>query len=300
MSAVAVNGMAIEYEVHGDSNAPPLLLVMGLGGQLVGWPLELIERLAGRGFRVIRFDNRDVGLSTKIDAPAPTPRQLTAALVARRYAHSTYLLRDMADDAAGLLDALGIEQAHVVGASMGGMISQTLAIHHPARVASLVAIMSNTGDRRRGRVSRSLLRKLPRLAKRASSVDDAVEMFRLISGPHFDAGASRSMIEEARRRSDDVAGTARQAMAIAASPDRTWELRRVQAPTLVVHGLADPLVLPSGGVATAKAIGDSRLLMFPDMGHDLPRLRWDEVFDAIVQNARRAEGGGCGQLARIA
>src|SRR4051794_38125764 len=147
MAAASVNGINIEYDVHGAADADPLLLVMGLGGQLIGWPLGFVEALTDRGFRVIRFDNRDIGLSTKVDAPAPTKRQMMLGLMAPRFARSSYTLADMADDAAGLLDHLGIDRAHVVGASMGGMIAQTIAIRHPERVASLTSIMSNTSDR---------------------------------------------------------------------------------------------------------------------------------------------------------
>ncbi len=302
MGSVQANGLTIEYDVQGDASAPPLLLVMGLGGQLIGWSQDFVDRLVARGYRVIRFDNRDAGLSTKIDAPVPTRRQLAAALVAKRYARSTYVLKDMADDAAGLLDALGIDRAHVLGISMGGMISQTLAIHHPDRVASLTSIMSNTGDRRNGRPKRALMRKLPMMFDRNPDrvIDNGVEVFRLISGPHFDAAEARALVEESRRRCPDASGTVRQSMAIAASPDRTWDLRRVKAPTLVVHGLVDPLVRPSGGVATAKAIQGSRLVMYPDMGHDVPRPRWDELMDEIDANTRRADGGSAGQPAQIA
>jgi pimeloyl-ACP methyl ester carboxylesterase len=303
MTAATVNGITIEHDVHGPDDGPPLLLVMGLGGQLIGWPLEFVERVADRGFRVIRFDNRDIGLSTKIDAPVPTRRQVILAAISRRFAKSTYLLADMADDAAGLLDHLRIESAHVVGISMGGMIAQTLAIRHPRRVRSLTSIMSNTGDRKNGKVHRSVLRKLPRLMTRNpdAAITNGVEGFRLISGPHFDAAAVREMVQEAFLRSYDAEGTARQTMAIAASPDRTVALGRVTAPTLVVHGLLDPLVMPSGGIATAKAVPGARLLMYPDMAHDLPRSRWDEMIDEIVENTRRANPpGDAGDRASVA
>jgi pimeloyl-ACP methyl ester carboxylesterase len=294
MTAAPANGITIEYDVHGDDGAEPLLLVMGLGGQLIGWPLEFVERLAGRGFRVIRFDNRDVGLSTKIDAPVPTRRQVMMAGLTRRFGKPPYRVDDMADDAAGLLAHLAIDRAHVVGISMGGMIGQSLAIRHPGKVASLTSIMSNTGDRKNGRIHRSLLRKMPKLMKRDPDDPTAngLEVFRLISGPHFDPVVARQMVEESFARSDDADGAARQTVAIAASPDRTWDLRRVQAPTLVVHGLLDRLVTPSGGMATARAILGSRLVMYPDMGHDLPKPRWDELFDEIVANARRAGPDG--------
>jgi pimeloyl-ACP methyl ester carboxylesterase len=291
MPAASANRITIEYDVHGDGE--PLLLVMGLGGQLVAWPLDFVERVVDRGFKVIRFDNRDVGLSTKISAPPPTRRQILAATVSPGRARSAYRLADMAADTAGLLDHLGIAGTHVVGASMGGMIAQTLAINHPERVASLTSIMSNTGDRRHGRIHPSLLRRLPRFM--TGNPDDAIangiEVFRLISGPHFDAAAARALVEEELRRSYDADGAARQTMAIAASPDRTWDLGRVTVPTLVIHGLLDRLVLPSGGITTARAVPGSRLLMYPDMAHDLPRPRWGEIIDEIVANTRRANPG---------
>ena len=195
----------------------------------------------------------------------------------------------MADDAAGLLDHLGIAKAHVVGISMGGMISQTLAIRHPDKVATLTSIMSNTGDRKHGKIRPSLLRKLPKLMVRTpdDAVDKGVEMFRLISGPHFDADAARKMGQEAFDRSYQPDGVARQTMAIAASPDRTEGLRGLKVPALVIHGLVDPLVTPSGGIATATAIPGAKLVMYPDMGHDLPVPRWDDMIDEICDNAGR-------------
>jgi pimeloyl-ACP methyl ester carboxylesterase len=291
MTAANVNGITIEYDVHGDDGGgdAPLLLVMGLGGQLTAWPLEFVDRLVAKGFRVIRFDNRDIGLSTMMPAPPPTRRQILLSIISRRFAKSSYLLGDMADDAAGLLDHLGITKAHVMGISMGGMISQALAIRHPHRVASLTSIMSNTGDRKHGKIRKSLLFKLPKLMVRTpdDAVDKGVEMFRLISGPHFDADEARKMGEEAFERSYQPDGVARQSMAISASPDRTADLRRVRVPTLVIHGLVDPLVMPSGGMATAKAIPGSKLVMYPDMGHDLPLPRWDDIVEEIADTARR-------------
>jgi pimeloyl-ACP methyl ester carboxylesterase len=294
MTAASVNGITIEYDIHGDDDGDPLLLVMGLGGQLVAWPIEFVDLLVARGFRVIRFDNRDIGLSTQMPEPPPTRRQLVQATLSRRFARSSYVIGDMADDAAALLDHLDIAKAHVVGISMGGMICQALTIRHPAKVASLTSIMSNTGDRKHGKVKRTLLRKLPRLLVRTreNAVDSGVEMFRLISGPHFDPVVSRQLGEEAFARSFRPEGVARQTMAIAASPDRTWDLRRVRVPTLVVHGLLDPLVSPSGGIATARAIPGAKLVMYPDMGHDLPRPRWGDIIEEITDNARRAGPDG--------
>jgi pimeloyl-ACP methyl ester carboxylesterase len=223
-------------------------------------------------------------------APAPTRRQVLLALVSRRFAKSSYLLRDMADDAAGLLDHLSVARAHVVGVSMGGMIAQTLAIGHADKVATLTSIMSHAGDRRRGRIRASLLRKLPRLIARTpeDAVDKGVEMFRLVSGPHFDEVAARAAGEEAFTRSYRPDGVARQAIAVSASPDRTADLGRLTVPALVIHGLADPLVMPSGGIATAKAIPGAKLVMYADMGHDLPRERWDDIIGEIAGLAGRA------------
>jgi pimeloyl-ACP methyl ester carboxylesterase len=287
MTSATVNGINIEYEAFGEGE--PLLLEMGLGGQLVAWPMDWVNLLVEQGFRVIRYDNRDVGLSSKTAGRLPGRARMVAAVVSRRFAKASYLLSDMADDAVGLLDFLEIERAHVVGVSMGGMIAQSLAIHHPGRVASLTSIMANTGDRRHGRVHPKLLTKVGKIRSRsrADYVDKQLLVFRLISGEYYDPDEIRLLAEEALARDYDPAGTIRQMMAIGASPDRTEALRSVSAPTLVIHGLRDPLVLPSGGVATARAVPGSRLLMFPDMGHDLPRSRWGEIVEAIVQNAER-------------
>ncbi len=293
MTAAPVNGITVEYEVHGAADGDPLLLVMGLGGQLIAWPLDFVDLLVAQGFRVIRFDNRDAGLSTKIDAPAPTRRQMMLSVMWSRFAKAAYTLDDMADDAAGLLDHLGIERAHVVGASMGGMISQALVIRHPQRVASLTSIMSNTGDRRHGRVSPKLLRKLPKFTRRSAddAVPIAVELGRLIGGTDFDEEAVTEAATAAFARSYEPDGTGRQMMAIAASADRTEALGAVTATTLVIHGLADVLVRPSGGITTAHAVPGARLIMYPDMGHDLPRRRWGEIVEEISLNAARAKAG---------
>ncbi|WP_116997100.1 alpha/beta fold hydrolase [Desertimonas flava] len=289
MTAADVNGIRIEYEIYGDGE--PLLLEMGLAGQMISWPLDWVNLLVDAGFRVIRFDNRDIGLSTTFDAAGPVgiPRLARAIVRRHRTSDAPYRISDMADDAAGLLDHLGIERAHLVGVSMGGMISQAVAIQYPGKVASLTSIMSNTGDRRHGVPAPALLRQFRRLRPTGPEgyVEGTVQVFRLISGPHFDEAEIRAMAQEALDRHFDSDGTSRQLLAILASPDRTADLRRVTAPTLVVHGLVDPLVRPSGGIATARAIPGSRLLMFPDMGHDLPRPRWEEIIEAIVDNAVR-------------
>ena len=272
MTAATIgNGLTIEYQEQGEGQ--PLLLVMGFGAQLIAWPQEFVDLLVAEGFRVIRHDNRDIGLSSLIDAPAPTTRQLILSTVAPRFVKAAYTVDDMADDAAGLLEHLGVGPTHIVGASMGGMIAQAMAIRHPGRVASLTSIMSNTGDRKHGRIKKSLLRKLPKaIARRPEdAVDKGVAGFRLTAGSHFDEATVRQMLQESFDRSYRPDGSGRQGLAIAASKDRTWDLGRVRVPTLVIHGLADPLVQPSGGIATARAVPGAKLVMYPDMGHDLPR-----------------------------
>jgi pimeloyl-ACP methyl ester carboxylesterase len=264
--------------------------VHGLGGQLVDWPQEFVDRLVGRGFRVVRFDNRDIGLSTEFTSPPPDIKAVAKAILLRRSLRAEYTLSDMASDAVGLLDELDIRAAHVVGVSMGGMISQQMAIDHPDRVLSLTSIMSTTGSRKVGQPSARVIRKTVRRPRPTpeTAVDLAAENFRLISGPHFDEAEFRRTSSASVARSFRPEGTARQMAAIVASGDRTAELRRVDVPTLVVHGMLDRLVRPSGGMATARAVPGSRLLMFNDMGHDLPRPRWNETIDAIAANVARA------------
>ncbi len=294
MTSAQVGGITLEYDIHGPDDGETILLVMGLATQMIAWPLPFVELLTDAGYRVVRFDNRDIGMSSKTPGPRPRRGEVVRALASSRLAHSDYLLSHMAADAIGLLDHLGIDRAHVVGASMGGMIAQELAIGHPERVRSLVSIMSNTGDGRHGRTSAKLLPQLRRtmLAPPARTREEALERallsWRQISGPHFDEDRFRVLVEESIERSADTVGSTRQLLAIQASPDRTPGLRRVTAPTLVIHGLRDRLVLPSGGIATAKAVRGSRLLMFPDMAHDLPVPRFGEIAGAIVENARRA------------
>jgi len=288
MTSVQANGITIEYEEQGSGE--PLLLVMGLGGQLTDWPQEFVDMIADRGFRVIRLDNRDSGLSTEFAGPPPTTWQLAKAVLFRRRLASEYLLDDMASDATELLTELEIDSAHVVGISMGGMIGQTIAIEHPERARSLTSIMSTTGDRRVGqpkmRIVAKFLRRKP--ATRETAIDEAVETFREICGPTFDEAEFRQMAMASIERSFRPVGTARQLAAVIASGDRTDQLRRLDVPTLVVHGLLDPLVRPTGGIATANAVPGSRLVMFNDMAHDLPPTRWAEMADEIAQNAARA------------
>jgi pimeloyl-ACP methyl ester carboxylesterase len=286
MPSASVNGITLEYEREGSGE--PLLLIMGLGAQLTAWPVELVSALVDRGFETVRFDNRDAGLSSEDTWDPPSQVKAFVYRLLRRPIETGYVIDDLADDAAGLLDELGIESAHVVGASMGGMIAQGLAIRHEDRVRSLTSIMSNPGDGSGGIAARILL-PLARTGEptREEAVERAITTFRLISGPHFDESEYRPLAEAAVERSFRPRGTARQTAAIMASDDRVPGLRGLRTPTLVVHGLLDPLVKPSGGMSTARAVPDSRLLMFPDMGHDLPAPRLREIADAIAANAGR-------------
>lgn len=284
-----VGRLKLCYESFGDPGDEPLLLVMGLSSQMILWDDEFCERLAGRGFQVIRFDNRDVGRSTILhDADIPTQWQLM--LRDRRAA--AYSLEDMAADAAGLLDHLDIDAAHVVGASMGGMIAQLLAIHHPARVRSLVSIMSTTGNRRVGRARpRVALRLLSRPSRdREGYIADHLATYRAIGSAGFDFEEEHKRRRAARcyDRGIHPAGGARQLAAVVTAADRTELLGRIEVPTTVIHGDADPLVDVSGGRATAAAIPGARLLVLPGMGHDLPRELWPRIIDAIVTNAAAA------------
>jgi pimeloyl-ACP methyl ester carboxylesterase len=282
-----VGDVELCYETFGDPADPAMLLIMGLGTQMLGWADDFCAQLAARGFHVIRFDNRDIGRSTLMKGVRPP----TIGQILRRDRRAAgYLLADMAGDAVGLLDHLGIERAHVVGASMGGMIAQTIAARHPERVLSLVSIMSNTGGRFRGqpalRTYPVFLRRSP--ADREGFIEHIVRLFRVIGSPGFDEDELRQMLGRSHDRGYDPAGPGRQLAALLASGDRRAELRTITAPTLVIHGTADRLVAPSGGRATARAIPGARLLMIDGMGHDLPRRVWPQVLDAITDNAARA------------
>ncbi len=276
------------YETFGSPDDPPLLLIMGLGTQMVGWPDGFCEQLAARGFHAIRFDNRDIGRSTHLrDRRPPTIKQL----IRRDKRSAAYSLGDMAQDAVDLLDHLGIERAHVAGASMGGMIAQLVAARHQEHVLSLASIMSNTGHRWRGtpglRVYPIFLRR-PTL-ERDGAIEATVSTFRLIGSPGlFDEDELRRIAGLSYDRGYDPAGSARQLAAIVTSGDRAPELARISAPTVVIHGTKDRMIMPSGGRATARAIPGAQLLMIEGMGHDLPRELWDRIAGAIAANAARA------------
>ncbi len=290
MQTTRVGEIELAYETFGSPEDTPLLLVMGLATQMIGWHDEFCRQLAERGLYVVRFDNRDIGLSTHLHG-AGAPDVL--AVMGGDTSGVAYRLADMADDTAGLLDALGIDSAHVVGASMGGMIAQTLAIRHTDRVRSLTSIMSTTGDPAVGAPAQAALGVLlaPPATDRDSAVKRAVDSYRVIGSPgfEFDEHGLRERAGLSFDRAHDPAGVARQLAAILASPDRTADLARVAVPTLVVHGEHDALVDVSGGRATAAAIPGAELLVVDGMGHDLPREVWPQLVDRIAALVDRVE-----------
>jgi pimeloyl-ACP methyl ester carboxylesterase len=285
MPTGAANGITIEYDTIGDAADPTLLLVMGLGAQLTAWPDRFCELLAGRGFHVVRYDNRDVGLSSKItDGPRPD----VVAAFAGDTSSASYTLEDMAADGMGLLDALGIDSAHVVGVSMGGMIAQTMAIGYPERVLTLCSIMSMTGHPEAEPPSVEAMAVLLRTpaTTRDAAIEASVAASKVIGSPAYptDEAELRARAAAAYDRCFNPPGIARQLLAIRASGDRTEALRTLDVPTVVIHGDADPLVRPSGGELTAKTIPGAELVIVPGMGHDLPEPLWDQVVDTIVTN----------------
>jgi pimeloyl-ACP methyl ester carboxylesterase len=286
-------GVRLAYETSGSPEHPPLLLVSGLGGQLIGWPPELVDGFCDRGFFVIRFDNRDIGLSTHLhDAP---PADVNAAIHRGDTSSASYRLEDMAADTAALLDHLGIPAAHVLGVSMGGMIAQTLAITHPERVLTLTSIMSTPSPRLGAPTQEaSAVLLAPPATTREEVVERSVEGHRVIGSPAYelDEAWRRRSAEEAYDRSHDPEGVARQLIAIHASGDRTEALRALTVPTLVIHGEDDPLVQVEGGRATAAAVTGATLVVIAGMGHDLPREVWPQILDAVTEHALSYGVGG--------
>lgn len=286
------NGLELAYQEVGDPEDEPLLLIMGLATQMIAWDEGFCEMLAERGFRVIRFDNRDIGRSTKIES-AGVPSRADMLLGRRRTA--PYLLRDMAADTTGLMDHLGIESAHLVGASMGGMVAQTVAIRQPERVRSLVSMLSSTGNRWLGLPSWKAFGTLfaRPLRGREAAIEHQVKVIRTIGSPGYpmDEERIRELAGRAYDRDHARAGVARQLQAITASGDRTPALERLRLPAAVMHGDSDPLIRPVAARATAKAIRDSRLRFFEGMGHDLPEPLWPEFAEEIAATAARAARG---------
>jgi pimeloyl-ACP methyl ester carboxylesterase len=285
-------GIDIAYEQRGDPADPTVLLIMGVGAQLVNWPTGFLDALVGRRLHVIRFDNRDSGRSTHFDT-APKP-DLAAALTGD-LSSASYTLSDMAADAVGLLNTLGIETAHVVGASMGGAIAQVMAIEHPNRVRSLTSMMSTTGDMSVGQPHAATLKELfsgPRATSREEVVQRAIRSFSIIGSPAYQTEPSDIAARAglAWDRDHDEIATARQAVASLASGDRTDRLRGLAIPTLVIHGTQDTMCDVSGGRATAAAIPDAQLVLIEGMGHDLPPGLWDRIAYHIVAAIQRSEG----------
>ena len=294
MPQVQSNGLTLHYDEHGDPSHPPLLLVMGLGAQMTLWPIELVEALAAKGFRVIRFDNRDIGLSQKFEgAKAPSlPWQVLRAKIGWP-AKVPYTLKDMADDGIGVLDALGIDKAHVVGGSMGGMIAQLMAIHHGDRLLSLTSIFSTTGNPKLPQADKEAIEALT--APLASMEEDyliehGLKVIQAIGSPGYrpQPDAARERVRASVQRSVYPAGLPRQLAAIIDDGDRTERLANVTVPTLVLHGEDDPLVKVEGGKATAAAIQGAKLTTIPGWGHDLPLELIPQLTDHIAAHAHGA------------
>jgi len=285
MPIADANGIQLYYEEDGDPAGPPLLLVMGFTAQLTGWPKGFVEELVRRGFRVIRVDNRDSGLSTRLDGVEVNPFEVDPTKV-------PYLLADMADDLVGLADHLGIDRVHLVGASMGGMIAQALALDHPGRVLSLCSIMSTTGAPGVGQPTPEavLALMIPAPPDREGTLTRSVEVTGVLGSKSHppDVDEVRRGAGEAYDRAFYPEGAGRQLAAMLASGDRTERLRGLAVPTLVIHGLQDILIQPDGGSATAAAIPGAELIELPDMAHDLPPHLWPLIIDAITENTQKA------------
>ncbi len=287
LAIVRANGIRIAYDAFGDPADPALLLVMGLGGQLVAWNAEFCEHLAARGFYVVRFDNRDTGRSTRMD-DAGVPNLLR---IRKGTALPAYSLSDMADDALGLLDAIDVASAHVVGVSMGGMIAQHMALRAPERVRTLASMMSTTNDPELPaagmRTTAALMMPAPR--QRNEYLKRTLLVWRILSGPEMPIDRARTleMAGLTYDRGINPEGTARQLAAVIAEPARSEQLRSLGLPTVVIHGAADPLVPLAAGRATAAAIPDAELLVIPRMGHAFPAPVWRPIIDAIARNAAR-------------
>ncbi len=291
MPFAEVGDLRIAYDSFGKQDAVPLVLVMGLGSQMVAWREGFCERLANEGFRVIRFDNRDIGLSTRIDAGVPPALFAISARSFGYRARPAYHLTDMAGDVIGLLDALGIRQAHLVGASMGGMIAQLCAINHPGRVLSLTSMMSTTGDPDLPgpdwRVRREWLRPVP--ADPEAQLERLVEIRRLVGSPDFfEEHDVRNYFRQVVERSADRSGVPRQLLAVLGARSRAGGLRRLRVPSLVIHGMKDRLLPAAHGARTARSIPGASLQFLDQLGHDLPRPMWPELARRIAKHTHTA------------
>jgi pimeloyl-ACP methyl ester carboxylesterase len=292
MPRAGANGIEIEYDTFGTPTDAALLLVMGLGGQMTAWEDGFCQLLAAHGRYVIRFDNRDVGLSTWLDdAPVDIAAVMMAALSGGPLPAVPYTLSDMSDDAFGVLDALGIDRAHVVGASMGGMIVQTMAIEHPERVRTMTSIMSSTGEEAYGAATAEAMELLaaPPPEDRAEFIEGSVRASKVVASPrYYDEARSRRRAAESYDRSFHPVGTSRQLAAVMASGSRADGLRALDVPTLVIHGRADPLIQLSGAERTAELVPGANLLVCNDMGHDLPEPLWPLITDVIASHTAHA------------
>ena len=297
MPNVSANGIQLEYEAFGESTSPPLLLIIGLAGQLIFWDEELCRQLAQQGHYVIRYDNRDVGLSSKIEeAGVPDIMRTIETLMRGEEIDPPYTIEDMAEDAVGLLDALGIEKAHVCGMSMGGMIAQALAIRHPQRVLSLISIYSTTGNPRLPQPKPDVMQVLlaPPPEEREANIEFTLKVFRTIAGTgfSFDEEWHRKIAGRAYDRAFYPQGAVRQLVAILAQKNRKSALASIAVPTLVIHGTADPLVPFECGKDTAEAVPGAELKLIDGMGHDLPHGgAWPEIINAIVRHTQKVSAG---------
>jgi len=280
------NGIEITYDSFGNVGDPAILLIMGLGTQMIFWPNEFCQLLASQQYRVIRFDNRDIGKSTWFkNAYVPGMLSFVANSMFNHKVNAPYLLDDMAQDSFGLMDALSIEDAHIVGASMGGMIAKCMAIKAPKRVKSLTTIMSTTGDRSlpkpSAKIGATFLKPMPKTAD--AYLDFTLKFLKLLHGEHYPFEHERieKLIKESFERGVNPAGVGRQFAAIVDSPDRTKSLKELQIPSLVIHGDADILIPVECGIATAKAIPNAKLKIFEGMGHTMPRQLWPEIHQEI-------------------
>jgi pimeloyl-ACP methyl ester carboxylesterase len=287
------NGVNLCYEIFGDAAAEPMILIMGLGAQMVLWDDDFCRKLAARGFRVIRFDNRDIGKSSHLSGGKRlTALELLKLRLLKIPLQAPYKIRDMAEDTVGLMDALGIKSAHIVGASMGGMIAQEIAISFPQRVRSLTSIMSTTGNPRLPQPTREAAAMLmaPPPASREEFLDRFVKTWKVLRVGSFpqDEALDRARGERIFERGLNPAGVGRQLRAVLASGSRKERLRAVKAPTLVIHGTVDPLVRPEGGKDTAASIPGAKLMMIEGMGHAVPIRFWPDIIDAIDKHAHAA------------